>query len=368
MGWSKDLLYTPRRLSEIAQSFAQELTDAQKGKQTNLRFIKNPLPPHALVQNNQQYQVITIGGSKLKTALVTKKGKGLVMGKTQVFSLPILQTKEIFFSCLSDHMTLDAPVISLNFAYALSPVLRDSLLDGNLLSPSKEHTLDGLIGKTVGKELEIFIKKTYNKTMHVTVANDTVCLIMAGLEKAPAATIVGCVIGTGVNAGFFLDNYMVVNLEAANFDKFPQTETGKIIDTASTKQGTALFEKEVSGAYLYQHYNKLIKVLNIAVPPITETKTLSYLSRRGNTQQKELARILLERSASLAASMLAGIYFFKQQPKLTCIMEGSVFWKGWQYEETVRQYLEELGVGEKNMSFVKITHSDLLGGAKLASL
>ena len=79
-----------------------------------------------------------------------------------------------------------------------------------------------------------------------------------------------------------------------------------------------------------------------------------------------MAQQLLERSASLVACQIAGIYQFKNQPKLTFVMEGSLFWKAWQYKAMVSDYLAKLDIPTDSLHFTHVKNSSLIGSAQLA--
>ena len=51
---------------------------------------------------------------------------------------------------------------------------------------------------------------------------------------------------------------------------------------------------------------------------------------------------------------------------MTFVMEGSLFWKGYKYKETVEQTVKQL-LPEYCIKFIRLENSDILGGAKLLS-
>src|SRR6266568_1821721 len=77
--------------------------------------------------------------------------------------------------------------------------LRKGFLDGVLLRNTKEHDFTTLIGEEVGLAIEEEVKKKFNKEIHVSVANDTVCAALSGLNQFEPTTIASFVAGTGVN-------------------------------------------------------------------------------------------------------------------------------------------------------------------------
>jgi hypothetical protein len=342
--------YSLPTLKSIAQNFFEEILAKEKGKKSSLAFIKNPIPKSLLLIKEKIYQEITIGGSVFESKIIEnnqEKDK-----KKIIIQSPFVNKKQLFV-LIEKFLNPKISFLILNFAFPLEPVLRDNLLDGKLLKGTKEHQLFDLIDKIVGKEVENHIFKSQKRKIKVAVANDTIFLLLSGIKKVinPLFLVVG-IIGTGTNFGFFLDEKTAVNLESGNFDKFPQTETGKIIDQKSENPDEQLFEKEVAGAYLFKHYN----LLN-PKKPISSTKELTFLSQKGDL----LAQKLLAHSASLIACQIVGIYQYKkrfldiknpgfkyvsdfefQLSDLLFKMTGSLFLYGFRYKEMVEEYTKKI--------------------------
>ena len=61
------------QISEIIKkNFLQELRDANAGKTTSLRFIKHVLPTEKLVSDDEVFQVLVVGGTVFRKALLKK--------------------------------------------------------------------------------------------------------------------------------------------------------------------------------------------------------------------------------------------------------------------------------------------------------
>ena len=359
-------LFSEEELRAIKNRFTEELIKASKGIRTSFPFIKNELPK---VKSKQAiFQVISVGGSYIKSAIVTKTNGKIVLSDYQKKPLPLLVDKATFLKVVSENVA-DMPLVALNFAYALSPLIRDGKLDGRLVYPSKDHLMTGLMGQLVGEELEKYFQTTQNRKIAFVVANDTVCLLLAGLEIAPYPELVAGVVGTGMNFAFFLNERLVVNLESSHFDKFTRTETAKNLDSDTRYDYLQPLEKEVAGAYLHRHYNQLIKKHFPLEKPVLTTGELNEVAK-SPSKTSYLAKILIERSASLVAMQAAAISEFKtgQNPglkSLTFVVEGSLFWEGDHYIDIVNNYFSEFGVSKDFIKFVNIPHSNLLGAAHL---
>jgi hexokinase len=166
-----------------------------------------------------------------------------------------------------------------------------------------------------------------------------------------------------MNFAIFLDKNTMIDLESANFTDFPRSEAGKEVDRRSTSPGVSLYEKEVSGAYLYQHFNILAKKRDIPFHGINSSEQLNALVHYEVKEVADLALEVLDHSASLVAVQIAGILDFAKRD-LNFIMQGSLYGEGNGYKERVEQLVSELEPGY-HASYEQILHSDLVGAAQL---
>jgi hexokinase len=344
-------------------SFSQTLTSASQGENTSLPFIRHTLASHPIVTEGETFQTMVIGGSFYQKALMKKTGKSIELISHSDGTQPPFPTKEALMKFLEEHLEPVVSVVAVNFAYELTPVSRAGMLDGVAARGAKENTFEGLIGHVLGEEIEKHFKHNHHRTLQVSCANDTICLLLSGLMDTPWDHLAAGIVGTGLNFAIFLRENEVVNLEAAAFDGFEQSAAGKAIDAASASPGEAIMEKEVSGAYLYQHFNYLVEQGKIQCKPIASTKELDDLTVSTDTTIAKAARSVIEYSAHLAAAQIAGILQF-QQRDLTFIMQGSLFWKGRNYQELVTKQVQKLAP-EYTATFKRVENSDLYGAAQL---
>lgn len=349
------------QLQTISQNFLKELQDADSGKKTSLAFLRNFIPT-PFVMDDEVFQVLVVGGSICRNAVMKRKGKIFNVLKQTEKEQPIFHTQEDFLAFLALEIDKDVTHIALNFAFPLRPTVRDEKLDGIFLYGTKEHTFEGLQGSHVGKMVEEYVKEKEHRIINICVANDTICLLLSGLINYPSGELACAIVGTGYNAAFFLSEHEAVNLESGGFDKLPKDAIEEDIDKTSRQPGMQLFEKQTSGAYLYQYFNLLLKQKGIAYPEIPSTKSLDALAREDN-EIGDLAKAVLQKSAYLVATQLSGIAAYKKTD-LTCVVEGSLFWKGWGYKEAVQEAVGKLAPTRK-IRFVHIENSSVLGAAKL---
>lgn len=346
-----------KELQKITANFVKELKFSAKGEKTSLPFVIHEFSPNPLAADGEKFQVLKVGGSIGQNALVVKKGKEILVKAIEEERLPLFSTGKAFLSFVKSHLRKQVGFLAINFAHELKPVFENNRLDGILARASKEHAFVGLVGKQLGLTIEKFIYEKFHREITVAVANDTICLTLSGLTKAAADNVAGGIVGTGLNFAFFLNERQLVNLEAACFDKFTQSQEGKIIDRQSLQPGEALFEKEVSGAYLFQHYN--LKTQG----KLTATHELDKVARGEKPGDKQIARELFKQAAQLTACQIAGIVNFKKRP-MVFVMEGSLFWVGYNFRKTVTETVKLL-VSEWTVSFKAIQDCGIVGAAKL---
>ncbi len=371
------MLYSTDELKQFAQNFASEIEKSKNGEKTSFAYSKNQIPENNLVNEGTPFQVIMMGGSHLESVLVKIENGQVEMMSFFEEDLPKLDSKEIVSEIFAKHINPNVSVISLNFAYPMKAITRDGMLDGVLIGTSKEHRFEGLMNEVIGQTLEEYFMEHFNRKISVTVCNDTVALGLASygydINYNWENTVAG-VVGTGTNFGLFESKNMFINLECGNFNKFKQSETGMAIDALSQYPGRQALEKEVAGAYLCSHFNIMSKVSGYNVI-LKTTKELSELASK-NEEASDLAKAVIERSSSLVATQIYGLYLNKKREyelkneqvnnfNLLVMLEGSLYWHGYNYKEYVNKYLEEFGI----LNNIKIGHVDkigIVGSAKLA--
>lgn len=365
-----ETLQTSQELIGIHQNFLTELRTAHAAtiagteNRTSLPFIVNPLPSSPIVQEDELFTTLVFGGTLGTKALCRKTKSGIeIISQNPETALPHFTRGEDFLAYVED-ATKDDPsaVIGVNFAYAASPVFERGRLDSVLLEADPTNAVDAsdLVGKKIGEEIERYILEKRGKKVTVSVGNDGICLLLSGKTLIPGDNLAFGVVGTGLNAGFLLDKNTAVNLESNRFDKFPQTKVGEEL----TRLLGNPFGKEINGACLYRHFNAEIEDKGIQHSPLTSTRQLSELSQTNIPVVSGIAQKHLDRSAQLVACQTAAIADFKGQDTVF-VMEGSLFWKGHNYKETVAKTVRQLT--SRRVTFVEIPNSGVVGAAKLVA-
>lgn len=349
-------------LGQIKDSFIQEIIHAQNNDTSSLPFLTTELPHKNKRIGQEIFEVLAIGGSNYQQALCQHHENQIRIHRKEEGLIPVFRTKDDFLDFVGKHINEKVTTVALNFAYPLKNVIRDDQLDGELLHGTKEHTFKGMVDEKVGYEIEQYMKTKFKRHIKVHVANDTVCLLLSGLSLGNSKNLACAIVGTGYNAAFFMDETTVVNLEAANFDKFPRSHSGVKIDKESVHPGKGLFEKEISGAYLFHHFRHLAHQRHMRVPEVNTTASLSLLAENDHNTNGLLAREVIARSADLVATHIAGIAEYKQSDTVF-VLEGSLFWKGYHYKERVEEVVRKLT--RYSVEFVKIEDSGIIGAGML---
>lgn len=350
-------------VKQITDNFVREIEEASKKQPSSLPFIVHTLPTKPLVKPGEEFQVIVIGGSIYQNALCRFVDGKLEIMKRSNGQKPYFNTKQDLLDFVDSLLMPDITIIALNFAYPLEPYFNDGKLDGKLMFAVKENAFEGLIGEAIGETFEQHLKEKYNRTVKVTVANDTICTLLSGLHYYNAEETACGIVGTGVNFAYFIDPLTPVNLESANFNKFTQSKYGKIVDTQSASPGKGLFEKEISGAYLFRHFNAYTQEHKLK-EHVNSTRELDAFAKTCNGSGIcEFTKEIIERAAAYVAVQVAAITKVKQHD-MKFIMAGSLFWRAWTLKDSVKKYVGYL-VPEYTVEFVPIESCEIYGAAKL---
>ncbi len=348
--------------SEVKNNFVEELEEASKSQKSSLHYIKHQLPEKPVIESGI-VQAVAIGGTYFEFATVEiENSKQTRILNTKRGILPQLHTATDVEKLFKENFDPDVDAVGINFAFPLDPIRGiKGELDGKIIQPTKEHMVEGLIGVAVGEFLR---EKVYKKDIPISVANDTICLVLAGGNDEQA----GLVLGSGFNICLkVIENGKkgIINLEAGNFSGFTKSKILQKIDSHSEHAGTYLFEKMIGGKYLAQYYNETIKELGVNIPFVVSSEELSHLALESTTQAGHLAGYVLGMSASLISAAIAGTYEFMKLPQLDIITEGSLFWKGWKYQNNVQKDLTKLGVPQGAITFKRVDNSSLKGAIGL---
>lgn len=348
---------------KIKTSFLKELQFASIGKKSSLSYIKNALPSNPLIKKGLA-QAVVIGGSNFEFATIRISGdKTYEILERKTGMLPILNTTQNLIEVFESNYNPETEAVALNFAFPITPSIGSfGELDGIFLHGTKEHTMNDLKGQKVGEFLK---KQIYKKDIPIYVANDTVCLNLSGNGGEQAAMVLGT--GFNMSLNSLIDGKkIIINLEAGNFDKFEIDPVVSKINKESVDPGIHMIEKATSGKYLVEIFNIKSSELNLNTKPLQDTKNLSILAESDQSITGDLAREIIIQSAQKIAAIIAGLYEYLKKPNaIEIITEGSLFWMGYKYHETVNVQLTKLGIKDQSINFKKVESSSLRGAINL---
>lgn len=383
-------------LERYAKFFKHDLIAALHNQRSSLSAILNPV--YKITPKPSKGVAIAIGGTYGYVSYFTiSKKKDIKFYNRKIFQLPQYVKKEELFRIISKYVFEAAGgkrtlPIGISFAYPLKPVLMGKYIDGELLYMTKERNIEGLIGKRVGQEYHKFLIKEYDIDTEITVANDTISLLLGG----EGAEIAG-VIGTGLNFAYwekrtniaplklgelhnFVQGDIAINTESKNFDKITETPLRKKVDEMSESPGLSLSEKEAAGAYLYKIFNAgKNDILGKDFPALTSSDQINDIISNAyiypaniDIQTKAKAKFFAERiyhrSAQIVAVEICGILFKlgKTTGIIPIIIDGGIFWKAKNYPALVNLYINMI-LPQVIPSFTRLFGSSRRGIAILTS-
>lgn len=271
--------------------------------------------------------VLDLGGSNIRAARLELRPGGrtscskVLTGRVLARDGATMGSEEFFLQ----QAALLLPLLSAGdpLGYCFSYPSR-SLPDGGarLLRWTKEVNVPDVAGRDVGELLTAALRGLGAQPGPCRVINDTVAVLMAGVLDPGAAgadCAAGLIVGTGTNmASFFSrdlipklgggEGGMAVNLESGNYcPRFTLSQADDLLDAASQDPGRQRFEKAVSGAYLAAIVKQ--ELPEAPLDPRAGSVGLVALLERGDVaaRTRQLARVVLERSADLIAAGLAAL-------------------------------------------------------------
>jgi hypothetical protein len=367
----------PEFLQETSTNFHKELKLAELNNDSDLDFQKIGIETHQNIPENELFQTILIGGSHLESALVK-----VIQGQVKIYKFTskefnTLPNGEELMKIVLDSLDPNVKHLNISLAYKTRHYTRNGLIDGVVVTSSKEHNLESLQGKSLGEEIEKKVLERKGRQIKVSVVNNNVSLGIAACRKESAksdleTTITG-IVSSGVNFGLFDSRISkFINLESGNFGNYKQSNSAKILDSHSQNPGRNLCEKEVGLVYLWRLFNLEAVSEDIKQRLTGPADFLELINSKETTKSSNLAQKLFQKSAALVASQIAGIIYFKDEKQISknqvykIILEGDLFWKNQQYRELVKKNLEVIGISSSRYKFIKINFGFLLGVALLA--
>lgn len=285
-------------------------------------------------------EVLTIdmGGTNLRYSLY-RDGALISTKKKPMMGVGDAVSADYFFEELAKDISEFEPTeIGFCFSY---PCDVQKNKDAVILRFDKEVKVDGAVGKLLGEE----INKRLEKKRKFSILNDTVA------AQLGSETDAGIILGTGYNICYTdLKSGTIIDSECGQYQLWPQGDYDNKFDEVYHINHMSA-EKQISGAYI----GKLIRLIAIDylgkdlpdfdLPEISdllkdEGKLVSMLSAYDINVIKEIARYIIERGASIVASMIKCL--MEGYESASIALEGTTVYKTPGYLDELKKQIKEI--------------------------
>lgn len=393
----EDFHLTTDMLVDISRVFRERVRTGLARDDGEIRCLPTFVPVGRPLSGNTAY-AMDLGGSNLRAGLARRAG-----GRTEWLRGPVERSmpwrknaplaRDEFLEIQTDLLASLGCRVEHPLGYCFSyPATATRDRDAVLLDWTKGIDVPGTRGKRVGAMLAAYLRRRTDAGVgRVTVVNDTVAALFAGLARGGPGARLGLVAGTGTNMAAFVHppfipkldrsahagGMMPVNLESGNFHPPHLTDWDRIVDAASENPGRQRFEKAVSGLYLSRIFKAVFPESSLDAAAGAKG-LIDMCQQAGRGHERETARMIYIRSARLAAAALCGLVHllleFQSERQVLVTAEGALFYSrlddGTSYasivESTSRMLLEKLGRNGVTLSIVRIRDANLLGAAMAA--
>ena len=375
------------QLEEIREVMAERIREGLSGIDKEIRAIPTYIPPPSA--SGGQALVIDIGGTNVRAAVVSLTDSGEYRIRKGPAVSPFQSrwdSAEDFFDYQADlALSLDPPS-ALPAGYCFSyPTRVTPEKDAVLLHWTKDLEVPGVAGKKVGKLLRAALDRKGYRTAAITVLNDTVAALAGGSRTCSApefSDFIGLIVGTGTNMAAYFPverialekcdrsryhhGRMAVNLESGNFHPPHLTAFDDRLDQISGSPGRQRLEKAVSGRFLPRLYRFILE--GGSEPPFPANRELVEEARNHpESEEGELALLLIERSADLTAAALAGlIEVLRPSGRVGILGEGGVINNDPPYRARIADRLGKLLNKKSASTILQLENVNLIGAASAA--
>lgn len=272
-----------------------------KHNQTQIHFAKKWISVKKIAPQ-ENFIAMDLGGMNLRLSLCQpKNGKIEIIKESKAeFYEDKTYTPTILFADLKKHLDkfftkdIDIPkTLVFSFANALKPHFRSkNRLDGEILFWGKNHKEKGLVGTSIGKELESYLNKKGYPDLEIHVINDSCAALLSAnsIQKLPTSTVISIIAGTGTNicVGYKLKGcFKLTNLEFGNFDFIPYSTFDNELNHQSSTPNKFRTEKLFAGAWQNRLFN-LIMHRAIKEGVIEETTALKNFEKMSSKDMENL--------------------------------------------------------------------------------
>ena len=390
-----------QQLAEVALAMGEKVISGLNANGEEIKCLPTYVPT-SIVSGTQKAMVLDLGGSKLRSAIISFNESASQIEKGPIETVMPWQRnvpfdKKGFLGIQAELLAALKPEPDLPLGYCFSYPAEPTLdRDAKLINWTKEIFVPDTEGHKIGRMLLADLR-TQEETIscsNVTVINDTVASLFSGTIGPKVDAYIGLIVGTGTNMATFIDPDFIpkfspsttgwqgpipVNLESGNFTPPYRTQWDRQVDESSDDPEEQLFEKMVSGAYLGRVFKAVFPESKF--DPSSGAAGLSKLINGiipANDSQVTIASKIYDRSAKLVGASIAGLIALlnksRQLKKVRIIAEGGLFWAeldGAPYYSnltklTLESILSSFGLAHVDVEFLKIQNANLIGGALAA--
>lgn len=327
---------------EVYQSFLAGLRKAVKGEQSDISFIRNPLPDHPIVTDGI-VQGFVYGGTNYRSDVVILRDGNVVERLKRIHRKP--SPTDNVIDMMTEDFDLSAKAIGANIGQELIP---SSGPFGELDGTPTERS-QGVKGQSIERApIGDTMRRRLGREFPVAVANDTVAI---------AKNDGGVIIGSGLNKAIIVyenGELFAVNLESGG-QQLPESQKTLIAKVDSqlpeNERNKHEIEKITAGKYLPIIFNLASQELGLSTQ-VTKGEDLTRLAATDEGNEGELARVLFAGAALREAAQLAGVYEFLDRGAITLIGDGSLIRDGWSFQSLIQQGLLYFGVPEGGVTII----------------
>ena len=389
------------------------------GEKSSLMMLPSYITVEKKTTRDGEIIVIDAGGSNLRIAVVDFKENGSAeISYFRKYPMPgTIKPVQIedFFNLIAEYLApISARSSRIGFCFSFPcEILPDK--DGCILCFNKEVCVENAAGKKIGEGLNLALEKRGLPRKEIVVLNDTVATMLSGIAANNSELydgFIGFILGTGTNACYmenteviksvvqsgFVGQHMCVNMESGGYSGFLQGDFDQEVDSESLSPGEHIFEKMVSGAYLWRVIEKTILGgirsglfssdfekhflcgVHLSLAEINEFSknpqgdgsiaTLVRECPHDRITLQELIEAIFERAAKTIAILFAAIMlhsgFGKDPAHPLCVtIEGTTYWKSELLQTKLQAYLDDIVGGYMGLhcEIVERGNSTILGSA-----
>lgn len=409
-------------INTVVEAMLYDMDQGLSGRPADEDMIRTYMNPPEKSAAGKSVITIDAGGTNFRSCLVTfdEFGKPTIdfMEKTKMPGVDKELSKKEFFDKFAEnleHLKDKAENIGFCFSYPMT-ITEDG--DGILLGFTKEVKAPEVVGCHIGKELSrALAEHGWKKNVKVTLLNDTVAALLAGAaapdEGKKYSSYIGFILGTGMNGAYIQSEdpayknlkKQIIVCENGKFGKVIRSDFDIAFDKKSVNPGTAVIEKECSGAYLgpvayeiitsaakeglfsEKFANSLLELDGMTLIELDRFlhapySTNSILGAKAKESADEddyetlfqLLDALVERTARLAAAILSALVIksgkgVNASEPVCLLCDGTTFYKTYKVFGRIEGYLEETLVKQRNLYYEIVSRdNDITLGAAIAGL